>query len=91
MSRAARETPAVPPVIVSDLTSLPAVGLTARQFLAFVRAHQVPHAKVGRRVLARLDDLLNALDRLSGRGAPKPAAVPVARAALIESAARGRQ
>jgi hypothetical protein len=57
------------PVVVSDLTALVVVGLTARQFRAFLREHEVPHAKVGRRTLARLEDVLDAIDRSSGRGA----------------------
>ncbi len=57
------------PVVVSDLTALAVVGLTARQYRAFLREHEVPHAKVGRRTLARLADVLDALDRNSGRGA----------------------
>jgi len=47
------------------------VGLTSRQFRAFVREHHVPHARIGRRTCARLDHVLAAIDRLSGADLPQ--------------------
>jgi hypothetical protein len=81
-SRAPRARTALPsglvsPIVVSDATSLALLGLTGRQFRSFVRAHNVPYAKCGRRTLARLDLVLDAIDRLSGVNANRPAAAPV--------------
>lgn len=72
LSSRARSVELPSPVVVSDLTALPIVGLTGRQFRAWVRDASIPHAKVGRRTLARLDDVLAAIDRSSGRGAAPP-------------------
>jgi hypothetical protein len=78
---------AIPVVLVSDATALPAVGLSPRQFKTFVREHAVPHAKVGRRTVARLDRILEAIDRLSGVAEPRrPASWD--EAAIVEMAAR---
>jgi hypothetical protein len=72
-------------VVVSDLTSLAVLGLTARQFKAFLRERQVPHFRQGRRTLARVDRVLEALDRLAG-AQPLP---EWNEASVIELAARG--
>lgn len=64
--------PAVVAVVVSDATSLAVVGLTPRQFRAFLREQSVPHAKVGRRTVARVDRVLEAIDRLSGTNVRAP-------------------
>jgi hypothetical protein len=74
--------------VVSDATSLAVVGLSARQFRAFLVAQSVPHAKVGRRTVARLEDVLAVIDRLSGRAAPA-SRIPWSEAEVIELAARG--
>ena len=58
----------VAPAIVSDLTSPQVVGLEPRQFRDFLRTAGVPHATVGRRVLARVEDVVAAIERLSSRG-----------------------
>ena len=76
--------------VVSDATSLAAVGLTPRQFKAFVREHAVPHAKVGRRTVARLDRILEAIDRLSGVAEPRLPASAWDEAAVVAIAARPR-
>jgi hypothetical protein len=59
-------TAVVAPAVVSDATSLAVLGLTPRQFRAFLIAQSVPHAKIGRRTVARLDRVLEVIDRLSG-------------------------
>lgn len=67
--------PTLPPstaLVVSDKSAPEQLGLSGRQFLAFVRALSVPHVKVGRRVLARADAILAAIDRGAGI-APAPA------------------
>ena len=80
---------AASPVVVSDATSLAVVGLTPRQFRAFVREHRIPHAKIGRRTLVRIDRLLETIDRLSG-AEPRETAVTWDEAAIVEMAARPR-
>jgi hypothetical protein len=57
------------PQIVSDLTAPALVGLEPRPFRAFLRTERVPHALVGRRVVARLEHVLAAIDRLAS---PEP-------------------
>jgi len=86
--RAAVGMGAIPVVLVSDATALPAVGLSPRQFKAFVREHAVPHAKVGRRTVARLDRILEAIDRLSGVAEPRRSVSAWDEAAIVEMAAR---
>ena len=56
----------------TDANAPSVVGLTPRQLRAFVRKHRVPHAKIGRRVVVRVDRFLEALDSLSG-AKPRPA------------------
>jgi hypothetical protein len=75
-------------VVISDATSLAALGLTGRQFKAFVREHAIPHAKVGRRTVARLDRVLEAIDRLSGVAEPRRPASSWDEAAVVAMAAR---
>jgi hypothetical protein len=79
---------AIPVVLVSDATSLAALGLSARQFKRFVREHAVPHAKVGRRTVARLDRILEAIDRLSGVAESRRPASAWDEAAVVAMAAR---
>jgi len=62
---------AVAPVIVSDATSLAVVGLTARQFKSFLREHDVAHARHGRRTLALLAHVTEALARMTGADLPQ--------------------
>lgn len=57
---------AVYPITISDATSLAVVGLTGRQFRAFVRKYKISFATVGRRMLVRVDLLLEVVNRLSG-------------------------
>jgi len=42
------------------------LGMSPRNFRDFVRKHSIPHARVYRRTIARLDRVLEALDLLSG-------------------------
>ncbi|HEV3189112.1 MAG TPA: hypothetical protein VGY54_01375 [Polyangiaceae bacterium] len=60
---------AVLPVTVTDQSAPAIVGLEARQFREFLRAERVRHARLGKRVIARVDDVLEALDRVAGRQA----------------------
>jgi hypothetical protein len=57
-------------VTFTDATALAVVGLNARQLRTFVREHAVPHARVGRRMVVRVDHYLEVIDRLSGARAP---------------------
>ena len=58
----------VAPPLVSDLTAPHLVGLDGRPFRDFLRAAKIPHAIVGRRVLARLELVVEAVDRLAATG-----------------------
>ena len=80
----------VSPVVVSDATALVVLGLTGRQFRGFVRAHSVPHAKCGRRTLARLDLVLEAIDRLSGAKARRSLATAWDEDSIVKMAAGRR-
>ena len=74
-------------IVVSDATAPAVLGLTGRQFRAFLREHDVAHAKIGRRTVARVDRVLEALDRLAG-------AIPLAAWSednVVALAARGRR
>jgi len=55
----------VVPALVSDLTAAAVVGLEPRQFREFLRVAGVPHAVVGRRAIARVDAVLEAVEKLS--------------------------
>jgi hypothetical protein len=62
----------VAPPLVSDLTAPQLVGLDARPFRDFLRAERIPHAVLGRRVVARLEHVLAAVDRLAATGEAAP-------------------
>lgn len=55
---------AVAPVTVTDLTCAQVLGLEPRPYRELLARERVPHAKIGRRVVARIEDVLEALDRL---------------------------
>ena len=79
-----REQPAA--VVVSDATSFAVLGLTGRQFVAWLKKSHIHHARVGRKTLARLDDCLAALDKLTGRDQEPP---PWNEDEIVQRAARG--
>lgn len=81
-------TPSASAVLVSDATALAVVGLTPRQFRAFVRKHTIPRVRAGRRTLVRVDQLLEVFDRLSG-ATSRPSAAAWDEEAVIAAAARG--
>jgi hypothetical protein len=85
-----RNPPSPSAVLVSDATALAVVGLTPRQFRAFVREHAIPRVRAGRRTLVRVDQLLDVFDRLSGTTA-RPSAAVWDEEAVIAAAARGRK
>jgi hypothetical protein len=64
-----RATAALPvaPVTCSDLTAPIIFGFEPRQYREFLRAEQIPHAIVGQRVLARVEHVLAAIDRLAAK------------------------
>jgi hypothetical protein len=75
-------------VIVTDATALSVVGLSPRQFRAFVRVHGIPHVRSGRRTLVRVDRLLEVVDRLSGAPA-RASDAAWDEGAVVAAAARG--
>ena len=77
-------TPSASAVLVSDATALAVVGLTPRQFRAFVRKHTIPRVRAGRRTLVRVE----VFDRLSG-ATSRPSAAAWDEEAVIAAAARG--
>jgi hypothetical protein len=60
---------AIVPLTVSDLTAAAIVGLEPRPYREFLRAERVRHARLGRRVVARVEDVLAAIDRVADRQA----------------------
>jgi hypothetical protein len=60
----------IAPATVTDLSAPAVLGLEPRQFRDFLRIARVPHATAGQRVIARIDAVLAAIDRLaeSSRG-----------------------
>ncbi len=63
----ATQTLVVAPATVTDLTAPAVIGLEARTFREFVGREHVPHARLGHRIVARVDDVLAALDRVARR------------------------
>lgn len=55
---------AVAPVTVTDLTCAVVLGFEARPFREFLSRERVAHTRLGRHVVARVEDVLEALDRL---------------------------
>jgi hypothetical protein len=76
------------PLLVGDATALAVVGLSPRQFRAFVREHAIPRVRVGRRTLVRADELLAVFDRLAG-ASPRAAAPAMNEAEVVAAAAAG--
>jgi hypothetical protein len=58
----------VAPVTVTDRTAPLVLGLEPRVYRELIARERVPHARVGRRVVARVEDVLVALDRLAAKG-----------------------
>lgn len=52
---------AIVPVAVTDRTCALVLGLDPEPFRALLVAENIPHRSVGRRVIARVDDVLSAL------------------------------
>jgi hypothetical protein len=65
---------AIAPAVVSDLTAPAVIGLEPRHFREFLRAANIPHAVVGRRAIVRVDQILEAVERLSRQGLPPQSA-----------------
>lgn len=78
--------PTAPPVTISDDQALATTGLTPRQFRAALRELGVPHAKIGRRTVCRVDAWLAAVDKLAG-ATPRRPSVPWDEEAAIQRAA----
>jgi hypothetical protein len=56
---------AIAPATVTDRTCAAVTGLEPRAFCELVSREKIPHARIGRRVVVRLDDFLAAVARLS--------------------------
>jgi hypothetical protein len=56
---------AIAPATVSDLTAPAVIGIEAWQFRTLLQRERVPHARLGKRVVARVDHVLAAIDRLA--------------------------
>jgi hypothetical protein len=52
-------------IVVTDRTAKGMLDMSPRQFQAFLREQEIPHFKQGRRTIARLDRVLEVIDRLS--------------------------
>jgi hypothetical protein len=78
--------PAVAAITFTDATAPAVAGLTPRQLREFVREHALPHARVGRRMVVRVDLYLAAIDRLSG-GSPASSGESYDEAAVVARAA----
>ncbi len=61
----ATEALAAMPALVSDLTAPLLVGIEPRHFREFLSRERVPHARVGHRVIARMEHVVAAIDRLA--------------------------
>jgi hypothetical protein len=77
---------AVAPVTVTDRTSALVLGIEPRAYRAFVVRERIPHARLGRRIVARIEDILAALDRLAGKIEPPVAPFPDEEAEQPETA-----
>lgn len=69
----------VAPTTVTDRTAPLVLGLEPRVFRELVASRNIPHARVGHRIVARIEDVLGSLDALSAeqrsaRAFGKPAA-----------------
>jgi len=85
-----RRTPVPPPaVLVSDASAFAAVGLSPRQFRDLVRERGIRSARVGRRTVVRLDDLLAALG-LGATTSLSPARSPLDDDQVVQLAVRRR-
>ncbi len=60
------------PVTVTDRTCAAVLGLEPRVYRELVTRVRIPHATIGRRIVARVDDMLAALDRMAEGAAATP-------------------
>ncbi len=58
---------AIAPATVTDLTAAQVLGLEPRPFRELLVREAVRHARVGQRVIARVEDVLAALDSVAER------------------------
>ena len=55
----------VAPVLVTDRSAPAVLGLEAREYRELVAEHGIRHVRRGHRVIARVEDVLAALDRIA--------------------------
>jgi hypothetical protein len=58
---------AIAPATASDLTAPVVFGLESWQYRELLRSEGIEHARVGKRVIARVDDVVEALARIAAR------------------------
>ncbi len=69
----ATSTIAIAAALVTDLTAPVVVGLEAWQFRQLVKDERIPHARVGQRVIAKVEDVVSAVEQLAKRQSGAPA------------------
>lgn len=69
VSRRATAELSVTPVTVTDRTAPAVLGLEPRVYREYVIRHGVRHTMIGRRMVCRVSDVLDALDRAAVDGA----------------------
>jgi len=65
------------PLTVTDRTAAALLGLEPRVFRELLASQRIPHARHGRRVIARVDLVLAAIDRMSSANDTSPSATPL--------------
>jgi hypothetical protein len=65
LSPRATDALAVVPITVTDRTCALVLGLEPRVYRALVVRERIPHARLGRRMVARIEDILAVFDRLA--------------------------
>jgi hypothetical protein len=69
----ATSTLAIAAALVTDLTAPALLGLEAWQFRELVKAERIPHARLGQRVIAKVEDVVVAVEQLGKRQSGAPA------------------
>ncbi len=80
---------AIAPATVTDLTSAIVLGLEARPYRELLAREHVPHARIGKRVIARVEDVLAALDRVAARQQDEPKDEPKDEPSVSETPGAG--
>jgi hypothetical protein len=76
LRRRSTDSLAIAPATVSDRTAPLVLGLEPRVYRDLVARLRIRHARLGRRVIARVEDVLAALDRIAEAHDAMPEASP---------------